>query len=118
MGAKGVSDFLLLPLLATFFGLLIYFLGVKKEVDGGKAVWKWIGLLVVGVGAFSAWSDFALMVGIGDPAYVSMQKAQYDGKRFLVAIYGGFLIPVVSIVSSIFIGKIVVSRAKANSEEL
>lgn len=91
-----IADLLLLPMLSVFFGLLIFLLGTKKERDGGVAHWKWAGLVVVLIGAFYSWKYFSLMAGIGDPVNVAMYRANYEGKRYAIANYASFLLPMIA----------------------
>lgn len=98
-----VTDILVMPLICTFFGMLIYFLGQKKENQGGKAYWKWVGVLVLGLGAGLGWQYFAPMVGIGNEVDSAFVQSQYDARRFKLSMYTSFLLPTLALISCVIV---------------
>lgn len=98
-----VTDIIVMPLICTFFGMLIYFLGQKKENQGGKAYWKWLGVLVLGLGAGLGWQYFAPMVGIGNEVDSAFVQSQYDARRFKLSMYASFLIPLFALVACVIV---------------
>jgi|CXWL01.1.fsa_nt_gi hypothetical protein len=113
---KGLSDFLLMPMLCLFFGLLVFFLGIRKEMDGGKAPWKWAGVLILGIGSYSVWESFALFVGIGDPSDVTGFRDLNGGKKNTLAVITGFVLPVLGIVGCVIANCVFGKRKTAQNE--
>ncbi len=110
---KGISDFLLMPMLCLFFGMLVFFLGVRKELDGGKAPWKWVGVLILGIGSYSVWDSFSLFIGIGDPVDVTGFRDLSGGKKNSLAVSVGFLFPVLGIIGCIIANSVIGKRKNA-----
>lgn len=98
-----VTDILVMPLICTFFGMLIYFLGQKKENSGAKAPWKWVGVLILGLGAGLGWQYFAPMAGLGNEVDATFVQSQYDAKRFKISMYGAFLLPLLALIACIIV---------------
>ena len=94
-------DIALLPGLAIFFGGLIYGLGIRTELLGGSAPWKWAALLVLAFGAWVGLGPFLLFVGGGFESEAYRGMMEIRGRKMLVAHWAGFLGPVVCILGMI-----------------
>lgn len=85
------SDLLWLPLIATFFGGLMYLLGALKERDGSKAPAKWAGIGICALGAFFGFGPFSTW--ISSSADSAIYRELYNGRKMMIGHMGGFLIP-------------------------
>lgn len=112
-----VTDIVVMPVICTFFGMLIYFLGQKKENQGGKAPWKWVGVLVLGLGAGLGWQYFAPMVGFGNEVDSAFVQSQYDAKRFKLSMYSAFLLPLLALISCVIVHFVKSRSQNSHAEE-
>lgn len=103
-------------MLCLFFGMLVFFLGVRKEVDGGKAPWKWAGLIVLGIGSYSVYQDFFAFIGIGEPSYVTYFRDLYAGKKNSLAIIVGFTFPILAMLGCVIANSVIAKRKRANND--
>lgn len=90
---ESITDLLLLPLLLTFFGALIYGLSVDNGLKRGKlAPSRWVGVGLVVLGLLAGFRDFwALTDSFNRSAY------QAVGKRVYIAHYLAGLLPLIAL---------------------
>jgi len=81
---QSYGDVLMIPLILTFIGAFVYFLGWNKERNGGGSTMKWIGLFPL---------LLAIILGFKDVqnAMDPFVKSDMRGKRKLY--YSQFLSP-------------------------
>lgn len=94
-GPESWLEPMLLPLIATFFGGLMYFLGALKERDGGKAPMKWGGIVVCGIGALIGFSPFWVWVSSSSDSEI--YRSMYHGRKMMIGHLGSFLVPLLTI---------------------
>jgi hypothetical protein len=108
-----LTDILLMPGLAVFFGLLIYFLGEFNEALKGGVVWKWVGIVIMALGALSGYRFFYAMVAPNTEG--NAYRALMYSRKVIIANWGAFLFPLVCIVIAIVITSL---RKKSASQRL
>ena len=96
MPPQSWTDPMLMPVMCAFFGLLIYFLGIKKERDGGKAVWKWAGVVLAVLGGMIGWPWFAIYTGKG--ADGELYRSSLMGNKMLVGHYAALVVPLLAVI--------------------
>lgn len=84
-------ELIMLPGLATFFGLLTFFLSSLKERDGGKAPAKWIGLALCVIGVIIGFGPFWLY--ISSSADSAIYRELVSGRKMMIGHMGGFILP-------------------------
>lgn len=88
-----IAEVLLMPGLAVFFGLLAYFLGeFNDQLKGGKA-WKWVGIVILAMGALSGFRYFLAMVSSSDEA--KYYQSMVFQRRLIYSHWAAFWFPLV-----------------------
>jgi len=90
---------MVLPLIATFFGVLLYAIGAMRERNsGGTVLWKWAGVVICLFGIYAAWPYFSAYANVGgDPTINAMYKAAADGKKMAIGHIVAFVGPLLGI---------------------
>ena len=88
-----IADIMLMPALAVFFGLLAYLLGEFNESLKGGTVWKWVGGVILGLGALSGFRYFLAMISGSFEG--KLYQAQIFQRRVVYAHYAAFWLPLI-----------------------
>jgi hypothetical protein len=97
MPPASAIEVIILPALAVFFGWLVYLLGVRMErVTHEPARWKWVGVVILILGAYAGFGPFLSYVSPGLDA--QLYRDSIPGRRMLISHLSGFLVPLVSVV--------------------
>lgn len=106
---------MLMPLIATFFGVLLFMIGVMRERNTGtKSIWKWGGCVVCLIGLYATWPYFSSYVG--NSVLSAMYRDAANGRRMLIGHWTGFLVPVLGIVGCVVVN-IFHTRAQREMED-
>jgi hypothetical protein len=97
---------LILPTLLSAIGLVVYFLGQKREASVDKAPWKWAGLIPIVIALFVGVQS--AFVFLSDPFY---REVAY-GRKMMLGHIGAAAIPALMIVV-ILVWDVVNRRARA-----
>lgn len=100
-----------MPLILTFFGALVFGLGLKKEFEGGNAPWKWVGLAIVGFAGMLGYTSFNAYFGSG--AESQLYKSALIGNRMKVAHAMALILPVMGIIGCVIANFVVSARKSA-----
>jgi len=84
------------PAALSLLAFIIWYLGYRKEVDGDKAPWKWLAIVVLAI-ALVIGASALILVFSGDYALV------YDelGRRVRYALYGAGAAPIAGLAAII-----------------
>lgn len=99
-----ITDIVLIPSIAVFFGLLVYMLGEFNVNLKGRKFWKVVGGAILLLGALSGLRYFlAMMPGDAGTFYREVYAGPLSQRRMLYAHYLGFLLPLTSLIGMILI---------------
>jgi phosphoglycerol transferase MdoB-like AlkP superfamily enzyme len=92
MQALTPTDILLLPLILSFFGVLVYILGWNARKDGVLPAYRWAGILLLGLALFVG---MRYVWDLHNPALGAFRRAELamDGRRVLYSHYLAAAIP-------------------------
>ncbi|KXK14227.1 MAG: hypothetical protein QY327_00480 [Fimbriimonadaceae bacterium] len=108
-------DVLLLPGLACLFGLLAFVLGLRTQLQGGKPYWKYVGLLILILGAYAGFGPFYNVVGGSFEAIAYKDLLRGRGQKIMIAHWAGFWLPV-SLILIGLLSEFVIRRRTDRSE--
>jgi hypothetical protein len=91
---EGMSDILILPLMLTLIGFLLFYAGAYVEAKRGKAVWKWIGVLPIAVSLVIGFQY--LYRWLSDSVYAEAVSTG-AAKKMVAAHWGAFIIPLIGL---------------------
>ena len=95
MNAPDWYEPLIMPLIMTFFGLLVWWMGTMQEQKGSGGSWKWYGIVLLIIGA-----------GFGYKPFMDFQDFTYrsglpENRRYAVGHYGALIFPLLAVVGCI-----------------
>ncbi|MBX3119263.1 MAG: hypothetical protein KF784_09370 [Fimbriimonadaceae bacterium] len=90
---------MLLPLIASIFGGLMYFVGAMKERDGAKSKAKWVGVGICGLGVFLGFSPFWTWVSSSPESEI--YRSMYHGRKMMIGHLGSLLMPLIVILVAV-----------------
>jgi hypothetical protein len=107
---------LILPALATFFGLVTFFIGIAKENSTGKVGFaKWIGVIIAVVGLIAGWPAFSAYTNSGIDGRIYRDIA--SGGRMAMGHYAAIGLPLIAILVSVIFNVFHVKKLRAEMAE-
>ncbi len=89
-------DPLIMPGIFTVFGLLVWWMGSMAEQKGKPGSWKWVGVVLLVIGAGFGYTHFQQQTG-SSPEDVLYRASLPINRRFAGANYLAFFLPLVGI---------------------
>lgn len=100
-------EVVLLPCIALFFGLVIYFVGEFNVGEAGKPKpWRWVGVAILFLGALLGFRYFLAMVSGSIEGVAYRGLIQGYGRKLMLAHWFAFLGPFVSFLAAFLISKL------------
>lgn len=107
---------MMMPLILTFFGVLVFGLGLRQELAGSKAPWKWLGIFLCAA-AFLVGSRYTYWYFGPDKAFYAEGNYIMQGRGMRLSHIFASALPMLSILGGLILMPITKGIAARRNEE-